>query len=159
LGLDAIQQPEEVHDRTLTRAERIAYKGDLNLLDQLLTEVYQYTSPEGNIAFSIKPRLYQKLSERLRKVEDTVYRQDPSINANNLPNLPSWGPYARDLQYWNSVDFEIIGANYRLQVENFFVALLDQVYAKKEKDEPQKGKEREGGPASSSQIPSSSTPY
>ncbi|KAJ2922286.1 hypothetical protein H1R20_g14807, partial [Candolleomyces eurysporus] len=129
LGLNALNQPETLLDRTMTRAERIAYKPELNLLDTLLTEVYQFTTTEGEVAFSIKPRIYKQLRERLKKAEDNIFKHNPSLDPNELPHLPAWGPYNRDLQYWNPVDFEIVGVNYRLQVENFLIALADKLYS------------------------------
>ncbi|RXW12199.1 hypothetical protein EST38_g13655, partial [Candolleomyces aberdarensis] len=109
LGLDSLNQPKNIPNRNMTRTERIAYKTELKLLDTLLTEVYQYTSPEEEVAFSIKPRLYQKIKDRLKKTEENVYRHNPSIDPNLLPEIPAWGPYGRDLQYWSPVDFEILG--------------------------------------------------
>ncbi|RXW13521.1 hypothetical protein EST38_g12332 [Candolleomyces aberdarensis] len=155
LGLDAIGQPEKIVDRNLSRGERIMYKSELTLLDLLLTEVYQYTSPEEERAYSIKPRLYGKLKELLKRAEDAVHRQDPLLSPNDLPDLPAWGPYNRELQYWSPVDFEIIGVNFRLQVENFLKTLADRIYAR-DKEDPkkpkEKGKEREGiQPPSSNQ--------
>ncbi|KAJ2922288.1 hypothetical protein H1R20_g14809, partial [Candolleomyces eurysporus] len=129
LGLNALNQPETLLDRTMTRAERIAYKPELNLLDTLLTEVYQFTTTEGEVVFSIKPRIYKQLRERLKKAEDNIFKHNPSLDPNELPHLPAWGPYNRDLQYWNPVDFEIVGVNYRLQVENFLIALADKLYS------------------------------
>ncbi|RXW14019.1 hypothetical protein EST38_g11835 [Candolleomyces aberdarensis] len=152
LGINAIGKPKEIMNRHLSRSERICFKKELLMLDTLLTEVFQYTSPDGLLAYSIKYQHLEDLQELLKHARDTIAKK-ALITPNTLPDIPTWGQENKPLQYWETLDFEILGTNFRLQVENFLAYIADWLMEEDgDETREEKGKQKESPRVYSSWI-------
>ena len=45
------------------------------------------------------------------------------MSGDGIPNIPHWGLTGNTDEFWSTNDFEILGACYRCEVENFLIFL------------------------------------
>ena len=65
----------------------------------------------------------RKVSHRL-KLRRSDAEEDLIISGEGIPNLPRWGS-GKVNEFWTANDFEILGACYRREVENFLAYLAE----------------------------------
>ena len=93
----------------------------------MLTEVYQYESPEGVVAYSLKYPHLRSLQELLDKAIHSSRGKLSEEAWDSFPPIPIWELENRAPLYWRARDFEILGVNYRLQVEEWLAELADRI--------------------------------
>lgn len=115
--------------RRLTRSEvRTTFKEVIALLNKLLTEVIEYTNEIKSDGYAIQRDLLRELNEKLSLWRE-LGKPDLIYLGEGMIELPMWGPRGRAGEFWKDNDFEIFGACYRKEVEEFLATIIDAINA------------------------------
>ncbi|KAJ7150131.1 hypothetical protein C8R43DRAFT_1128178 [Mycena crocata] len=102
------------------------FPGELDLLEDLLTNVERLELRDGSPVFRVVRAKFQKLQHILLQLRGLA--EDSFRAAGRTPqSLPSWGDDEDILEVYDPNAFEILGVCYRVEVENFLF-VLDKYY-------------------------------
>lgn len=94
----------------------------MDILKELLTNLYYFNSGTNQAGFALQKIILVNLNHRL-KLRRSDAEEDLIISGEGIPNLPRWGLSGKANEFWTANDFEILGACYRREVENFLAYL------------------------------------
>ena len=108
--------------KNMSRNERKkVFSEELGILNDLLTNLYCFK--DGNrVGFAIQKIILINLNQRLRACQDRA-EEDLIMTGEGIPSIPRWGLNGKADEFWTANDFEILGACYRREVENFLTYL------------------------------------
>ena len=96
----------------------------MDILRELLTNLYHFNNGANQIGFALQKIILVNLNHRL-KLRRNEAEEDLIITGEGIPALPRWGLNGKADEFWTANDFEILGACYRREVENFLVYLAE----------------------------------
>ena len=133
--------------RNMSRNDRKRiFSEELAILNELLTNVYCFKD-DDRIGYAIQKIILVNLNQRLRLRREQA-EEDLIMAGDGIPNIPRWGLTGKADEFWTANDFEILGACYRREVENFLAYLNDHHEFPNTKKET-KNKRRVASPAMS----------
>ena len=110
--------------KNMSRNERKKiFTEELAILNELLTNLYCFKD-EDRVGFALQRIILVNLNQRLRARREQA-EEDLIMTGDGIPSIPRWGLTGKADEFWNANDFEILGACYRREVENFLTYLSD----------------------------------
>jgi hypothetical protein len=106
----------------LSQWARIQFKEELDLLSNLLGQVYRFEGPDEVVAYSLRECVFQKFIKALMRLQEG-YDYYPTINADGTDPFPTWGLKGSPVGYWLKLDFKVQCACYWWDVEQFLEGL------------------------------------
>ena len=101
------------------------FMSEFILLDDILTNIRVGSMTDGQEVFGIKRKSYLKLLTLMSNLRTSAV--DAFIMKGlDLPLVPCWGKQFGINSFLSFSDFEVVGATFRAEVENFFVVLYEQ---------------------------------
>ncbi|EDR12628.1 uncharacterized protein LACBIDRAFT_323223 [Laccaria bicolor S238N-H82] len=126
LGEAALRRPiYNSYNKVVTRKGRKdLFKEEMDTLKELLSRLY-YFNDESNVAgFALQRIILVNLNHQL-KARRNEAEEDFIISGEGVPTLPRWGLNSKADEFWSANDFEILGACFRREVENFLAYLAE----------------------------------
>lgn len=96
----------------------------MDILKELSSNLYYFHSGTDQIGFALQKIILVNLNHRLKSQQNEA-EEDLIINGKGVPPLPKWGPSSKADEFWSASDFEILGACYHWEVENFLGYLAE----------------------------------
>ena len=126
LGETALCRPiYSSYDRVVSRKGRKGlFKEEMDILKELLTNLYYINSGTDQAGFTLQKVILVNLNHRL-KLRRSEAEEDLIVNGEGIPPLLRWGLNGKADEFWTANDFEILGACYRREVENFLAYLAE----------------------------------
>ena len=110
--------------KNMSRNERKKiFTEELAILNELLTNLYCFKD-DDRVGFALQRIILVNLNQQLRAHREQV-EEDLIMTGDGIPSIPRWGLTGKADEFWNANDFEILGACYRHEVENFLAYLSD----------------------------------
>ncbi|EDR10742.1 uncharacterized protein LACBIDRAFT_324609 [Laccaria bicolor S238N-H82] len=109
--------------KNMSRNRKKVFTEELGILNELLTNLYCFKDEE-RIGFALQRIILVSLNQRLRLRREQA-EEDLIMAGYGIPSIPRWGLTGKADEFWNANDFEILGACYRREVENFLTYLSD----------------------------------
>lgn len=107
---------------TMSRSERRkVFSEELAILNELLTKLYCFKD-QDRVGYAIQKIILVNLNQRLRARRKQA-EEDLIMSGEGIPSIPRWGLTGRANEFWTANDFEILGACYRREVEDFLTYL------------------------------------
>ena len=124
LGEIALRRPiYSSYGKVISRKGRKdLFREEMDILKELLTNLYHFDSGANQAGFALQKIILVNLNHRL-KLRRKDAEEDLIANGEGIPALPRWGPSGKADEFWTANDFEILGACYRREVENFLAYL------------------------------------
>ena len=127
LGEAALRRPiYSSYDKVVSRKGRKdLFKEEMDILRELLTNLYYFNDDRTNQAgFALQKIILVNLNHRL-KLRRNEAEEDLITCGEGIPSLPRWGLNGKADEFWTANDFEILGACFRREVENFLAYLAE----------------------------------
>ena len=126
LGEAALRRPiYSSYGKVVSRKGRKdLFKEEMDILRELLTNLYHFNSGINQADFALQKIILVNLNHRLKLLRSDT-EEDLIISGEGIPALPKWGPSGKADEFWTANDFEILGACYRQEVENFLAYLAE----------------------------------
>ena len=126
LGETALRRPiYSSYGKVISRKERRdLFKEEMDILRELLTNLYYFNNNTDGAGFALQKIILINLNQQL-KMRRNEAEEDLIINGEGIPSLPRWGLTGKADEFWTANDFEILGACYRREVENFLAYLAE----------------------------------
>ena len=127
LGEAALRQPiYSSYDKVVSRKGRKdLFKEEMDILRELLTNLYYFNEDGTNQSgFALQKIILVNLNHRL-KLRRNEAEEDLITCGEGIPSLPRWGLNGKADEFWTANDFEILGACFRREVENFLAYLAE----------------------------------
>ena len=126
LGETALRRPiYSSYGKVVSRkGQKDLFKEEMDILKELLTNLYYFNSGTNQAGFALQKIILVNLNHRL-KLRRSDAEEDLIISGEGIPNLPRWGLSGKADEFWTANDFEILGACYRREVENFLAYLAE----------------------------------
>ena len=96
----------------------------MSILKELLSNLYYFQNGANQAGFALQKIILVNLNQRL-KLRRNEAEEDLIISGAGIPPLPRWGLHGKADEFWTTNDFEILGACYRREVENFLAYLAE----------------------------------
>lgn len=96
----------------------------MDILRELLTNLYHFNNGANQVGFALQKIILVNLNQQL-KLRRNEAEEDLIISGEGIPSLPRWGLNGKADEFWTANDFEILGACYRREVENFLAYLAE----------------------------------
>ena len=100
------------------------FKEEMDILKELLSNLYYFNSGISQAGFALQKIILVNLNHRL-KARRNEAEEDLIVSGEGTPALPRWGLTGKADEFWTANDFEILGACYRREVENFLAYLAE----------------------------------
>lgn len=126
LGESALRRPiYSSYGKVVSRKGRKdLFKEEMDILKELLSNLYYFNSGTDLVGFALQKIILVNLNHRLKSRRNEA-EEDLIVNGEGIPLLPKWGPSGKADEFWSTNDFEILGACYRREVENFLAYLAE----------------------------------
>ena len=126
LGEATLRQPiYSAYGKLVSRKERRdLFKEEMDILRELLSNLYYFDNGIDQSGFALQKIILVSLNQRL-KLHRSEAEEDLIISGEGIPALPKWGLNGKADEFWSANDFEILGACYRREVENFLAYLAE----------------------------------
>ena len=126
LGEIALRRPiYSSYGKIVSRKERRSFfKEEMDILRELLTNLYYFNNGTDNVGFALQKIILINLNQQL-KIRRNEAKEDLISSGEGIPSLPRWGLNGKADEFWTANDFEILGACYRREVENFLAYLAE----------------------------------
>ena len=109
-------------EKNMSRNEhKRVFSEELAILNELLTKLYCFKDGE-HVGFALQRIILVNLNQRLRARREQA-EEDLIMSGDGIPNIPRWGLTGKADEFWSANDFDILGACYRREVENFLIFL------------------------------------
>lgn len=100
------------------------FKEEMNILKELLSNLYYFNDGANQTGFALQKIILINLNRRLKSRRNEA-EEDLIVSGEGIPSLPKWGPNGKADEFWTANDFEILGACFRREVENFLAYLAE----------------------------------
>ena len=126
LGEAALRRPVySSYNKVVSRKGRKdLFKEEMDILKELLSNLYYFNSGTNQVGFALQKIILVNLNHRL-KLRRNEAEEDLIVNGEGIPQLPRWGINGKADEFWSANDFEILGACYCQEVENFLAYLAE----------------------------------
>ena len=126
LGEAALRRPiYSSYDKVVTRKGRKnLFKEEMDILRELLSNLYYFNDGTNPPGFALQKIILVNLNHRL-KLRRNEAEEDLITSGEGIPSLPRWGLHGKADEFWTGNDFEILGACFRREVENFLAYLAE----------------------------------
>ena len=126
LGETALRRPiYSSYDKVVSRKGRKdLFKEEMEILRELLTNLYYFNNGTNQVGYALQKIILVSLNHRL-KLRRSEAEESLIVSGEGIPPLPRWGLNGKADEFWTGNDFEILGACYRREVENFLAYLAE----------------------------------
>ena len=126
LGETALRRPiYSSYNKVVSRKGRKdLFKEEMSILKELLSNLYHFQSATNQAGFALQKIILVNLNHRLKSRRNEA-EEDLIMSGEGIPALPKWGLNGKADEFWTANDFEILGACYRREVENFLAYLAE----------------------------------
>ena len=126
LGETALRRPiYSSYDKVVSRKGRKdLFKEEMEILRELLTNLYYFNNGTNQVGYALQKIILVSLNHRL-KLRRSEAEESLIVSGEGIPPLPRWGLNGKADEFWTGNDFEILGACYRQEVENFLAYLAE----------------------------------
>ena len=126
LGEIALRRPiYSSYGKIVSRKEqRSFFKEEMDILRELLTNLYYFNNGTDGVGFALQKIILINLNQQL-KIRRSEAEEDLISSGEGIPPLPRWGLNGKADEFWTANDFEILGACYCREVENFLAYLAE----------------------------------
>ncbi|EDR12182.1 uncharacterized protein LACBIDRAFT_323267 [Laccaria bicolor S238N-H82] len=126
LGEAALRRPiYSSYGKIVSRTERREiFKEEMDVLRELLTNLYHFDNGANQVGFALQKIILVNLNQQLKSRRNEA-EEDLITSGEGIPSLPKWGFTGKADEFWSANDFEILGACYRREVENFLAYIAE----------------------------------
>ena len=126
LGEAALRRPVySSYNRVVShKGRKDLFREEMDILKELLSNLYHFSSETNQARFALQKIILVNLNHRLKSRRNEA-EEDLIISGEGVPQLPRWGLNGKADEFWTANDFEILGACYRREVENFLAYLAE----------------------------------
>ena len=100
------------------------FKEEMDTLKELLSHLYYFNNGANGAGFMLQRIIPVNLNHQLKSRRNEA-EEDLIISGEGIPSLPRWGLNGKANEFWLANDFEILGACFRREVENFLAYLAE----------------------------------
>ena len=126
LGEAALRRPiySSYGKVVMRKGRKDLFKEEMEILKELLSSLYYFSNGTNQAGFALQKIILVNLNQRLKSRRNEA-EEDLIVSGEGIPPLPKWGLNGKADEFWTANDFEILGACYRREVENFLAYLAE----------------------------------